>query len=106
LGKRKRVESLKVEGRKPVKRKRRRGFFIVAGTSCPRPSLEHPAPSSDPGRAMRPRSAVSFKNIHRQAAKAAKARGEEELLVNRDMMKKRLLQIFPTSIFDVGCSVF
>jgi hypothetical protein len=55
---------------------------------------------------MRPRSADSLKIDLPQAAKVAKARGEEELLVNRDMMKKRLLQILLTSIFDVGCSVF
>jgi hypothetical protein len=45
-------------------------FFTVAGTSCPSPSLEHPAPSS------------------------------------AQTMNPPLLQIPPTSMFNVGCSMF
>jgi hypothetical protein len=45
-------------------------IFTVAGTSCPSPSLEHPAPSSE------------------------------------NPMNPPLLQIPPTSMFNVGCSMF
>ena len=63
-----------VDRRSSIANQRDRGrparFFIVAGTSCPSPSLEHPAPS------------------------------------RKQPMNKSLLQIPPTSMFNVGCSMF
>jgi hypothetical protein len=64
-----------VDRRSSIANQRDRGrparfFFTVAGTSCPSPSLEHPAPS------------------------------------RKQPMNPPLLQIPPTSMFNVGCSMF
>ena len=59
------------------------------------------------GRAMRPRSADSCRKIYRQAEKVAKERGGDGIAdLGSQMADQRRSPLFPTSMFNVGCSMF